>query len=400
MNEELALRRELAQTLSADIDRLIERLTADICAHSARYASGTPVSHEDLRLTLRGNMELALHEFAGMPPGDRSFEAVAAENGCLRAEQGMPLATVLQAYRRGGRVLWQAMADWMRDRPPAQQRLVGDMAGAVWETIDRFSSAMADSYRLRTLELQHREASRRGALFEALLDGRAGDPTVAAAAATALGVPRQGRYAVVVIAQDAQDPASPPDPGPALDALGLWSFWRPRAETVAGLVRIRPSGPDQPDQRDLLADVLRAQRVCRAGISPPFEDLTDAAQGLRLAQRALATLRPGSRAVADLDERLVHAALGAEPEMADRLATRYLDGVLRSGAEREVLLDTLRVWLDTGCSASATASRLFCHRNTILNRVSRIAELSGWPAGSGEARLGWALALRALELEH
>ncbi|MZD06066.1 PucR family transcriptional regulator, partial [Streptomyces sp. SID5785] len=260
MNEEPTLRRELAQTLLGDMDRLVDELKADICAHSATYASGRPVSHDDLRLTLRGNMEMALIEFGRLPGAEHRFEAVAAQNGRLRAEQDMPLATVLQAYRRGGRVLWQAMADWMRDRPPSQQHLVGDMAGAVWETIDRFSSAVADAYRLRTLELEHREASRRGALFEALLDGRAGDPAVAAAAATALGVPRQDRYAVVVIAQDAQDPGSPPDPGPALEAAGMWSFWRPRAETVAGLVRVGPQDPA------LLAGVLRHDIGYRAGI--------------------------------------------------------------------------------------------------------------------------------------
>ncbi|WP_327350892.1 PucR family transcriptional regulator [Streptomyces sp. NBC_01304] len=392
MNQELVLHRDLAMTLLDDMDGLVGKLSADIWAHSTVYASGRPVSHEDLQLTLRGNMELALHEFGALPSGERRFEAVAAENGRLRAEQGMPLATVLQAYRRGGRVLWQAMADWMCDRSPAQQGLMGDMAGAVWETIDKFSSAMADAYRLRTLELQHREASRRGALFEALLDGRAGDPAVATAAAAALGVPPCDRYAVVVIAPDAATPAPSPDPGPALETVGLWSFWRPRAEVVAGLVRLRTAEPA------LLADVLHHQAVGRAGISPVFTDLALADQGLRLAQRALVTLLPGSGEVACLDERLVHAALGAELEIADRMAMRYLDGVLRSGTERPELLKTLRVWLDSGCSASRTATQLFCHRNTILNRISRVAELTGWPADSGEARLGWALALRTLEL--
>ncbi|MZD04974.1 PucR family transcriptional regulator, partial [Streptomyces sp. SID5785] len=133
-------------------------------------------------------------------------------------------------------------------------------------------------------------------------------------------------------------------------------------------------------------------------ISPVFEELPGADQGLRLARRALATLAPGGREVAELDERLVHAALGAEPEITGRLTARYLEGVLTSGTERPELLGTLRVWLDTGCSASRTAARLFCHRNTVLNRIGRVAELTGWPAESGEARLGWALALRALEL--
>ncbi|MYT75324.1 MULTISPECIES: PucR family transcriptional regulator [unclassified Streptomyces] len=392
MNDESALRRELALTLLTDLDPLIAELAADICAHSSRYASGRPVSRDDLEDTLRGNMELALGEFGRLGGDRRRFEAVAADNGRLRAEQGMPLATVLKAYRRGGRVLWQAMADWMRDRPPSQQRLMGDMAGAVWETIDRFSSEMADAYRLRTLELEHRDASRRGALFEALLDGRAGDPAVATAAASALGVPRHDRFVVVLIAQDARDPASPPDPAPALEPVGMWSFWRSRGETVAGLVRL---GAHEPA---VLVDTLRAHLGYRAGVSPAFTELALADQGLRLARRALDTLAPGHGEVADLDERLVHAALGTEPEIAERLVARYLDGVLTSGVEGPALLTTLRVWLDSGCSASRTATALFCHRNTVLNRIGRVAELTGWPAESGEARLGWALALRAREL--
>ncbi|MEU8528142.1 MULTISPECIES: PucR family transcriptional regulator [Streptomyces] len=386
--EDQALRREMAMTLLGDLDRLTDDLVADIHAHSPLYFSGRPVSHTDLRGTCRSNVELALKDLGGLPSSDCHIEAAAAETGRLRAEQGMPLATVLKAYRRGGRVIWQAMADRMRDRSPAEQRMVGDMAGAVWETIDRFSTVMADSYRLTTLELQHREDSRRGALFEALLDGRGSDPAVTLAAATALGVPARERYAVVVVAQD---PASPADPAPALEAAGLWSFWRPRGERLAGLVRLGPAGSGT------LAATLRDSLGRTAGISPPFDELALADQGLRLAARALGTLPPGGSEVAELDERLVHAALGADREIAERTVLRYLDGVLRSGSERPVLLETLGVWLDTGCSAARTAERLYCHRNTVLNRIGRVAELTGWSAESGEARLGWALALRALE---
>ncbi|WP_399494439.1 helix-turn-helix domain-containing protein [Streptomyces sp. P9(2023)] len=67
-------------------------------------------------------------------------------------------------------------------------------------------------------------------------------------------------------------------------------------------------------------------------------------------------------------------------------------------ASSAALLETLRVWLDCGCSAARAAERLYCHRNTVLNRVSRIAELTGPSSESGDTRLGWALALRALPL--
>ncbi|MFJ7417063.1 helix-turn-helix domain-containing protein [Streptomyces uncialis] len=69
-----------------------------------------------------------------------------------------------------------------------------------------------------------------------------------------------------------------------------------------------------------------------------------------------------------------------------------------TGAEREVLLGTLRVWLDNGCSAARAAEALYCHRDTVLHRIARICELMGVPPESGAARLGWSLALRALPL--
>jgi DNA-binding PucR family transcriptional regulator len=80
------------------------------------------------------------------------------------------------------------------------------------------------------------------------------------------------------------------------------------------------------------------------------------------------------------------------------LVDRNLGPILRSRCESDVLLETLSVWLDTGSSLTATAAQLYCHRNTVLKRINRIVELTGMPADSGDARLGWALALRARSL--
>ncbi|WP_327351008.1 PucR family transcriptional regulator [Streptomyces sp. NBC_01304] len=386
---ESALRRRLARTLLADIDGLTAKVVADIRAHSSAYASGRLVSVGDLRAICRDNLVLALEDFGGLPSSAGDIEAAATETGRRRAEQGMPLDSVLHAYRRGGRVIWQAMTEPLRGPAAAEQDLVLEVAGALWETIDRFSTVMSDAYRLTQLELHHRQDSRRGALFEALLDGRGSDPAVAAAAATALGLPLRDRFAVVVVDQN---PAAPPDPGPALQAAGMWSFWRTRAERYAGIVRLGSTEPYE------LTAVLRKELGGTAGISPPFEELATADTARRLAERALRTLAPGSGAVAELDERLVQAALTDDPEISDRLLARYLEGILNCGAEGPVLLETLRAWLDAGCSASRAAEELYCHRNTVLNRIIRIAELTGWSPESGEARLGWALALRAAEV--
>ncbi|MFB7517200.1 PucR family transcriptional regulator [Streptomyces sp. NPDC056144] len=508
-----ALRRALATAMRADVDRLTDRAVDDIRAHSGTYASGAPVTREDLWEICRDNLLRALEDFGGIAPTGGDLERAARVTGRRRAEQGVPLDTVLQAYRRGGRVLWQVMAEHLRARAGREadsRDLELDMAGGVWETIDRYSVAMADEYRLAQLELQSRRDTRRVALFEALLDGRADDPAVATAAAAALGVPSLDRYVVVVAAQD---PAAPPDLAPVLEAHGMWSFWRPRAGRYAGIVRLprrdtpagRPgaglrggagswgsvaartsgargagasrgfaagrepggvrqaagstwaagsggtggpggasrgrgsgsasggsSGPGGPggsrvaagpgavggvggsggflgaggaggafgvggsDQSDALRDVLRELTGATAGISPEFERLSDAGRALRLAEQTLRTLPAGSGEAAVFDERLAEVLLGGRSDIAERIVTVHLGPVLATGGERTALLTTLRVWLDHGCSAARAAELLYCHRNTVLNRIGRVAELTGRSSECGEARLGWALALRAL----
>ncbi|WP_165984232.1 CdaR family transcriptional regulator [Streptomyces sp. YIM 98790] len=394
------LRTALATALLRRLDTLAARVVADIHAHSTLYAAGHPVSTEDLHETVRQNLLHSLRELGDMPADSRGdFEAAARETGRRRAVQQVPLETVLRAYRRGGRVVWEAITELLREWSVEPGHRALDVAGVVWETIDTYSSAMSESYRLTQLELHQQEDTRRGALFEALLDGRGADPTVAKAAAAVLGIPEQDRFVVVAAAQD---PAAPTDPAPALEAHGVWSFWRPRAAgrlpgppawgVNAGLIRLGGLDPDQ------LSGILRDRLGATAGISPVILRLAQADGALRLAERALRTLPPEGGEVAALDERLPEALLCEQPDTAERLVDRYLGGVLRSTSERRVLLDTLRVWLDTGGSATASASRLYCHRNTVLNRVARISELTGRAADSGETRLGWALALRALPL--
>ncbi|MFD3534913.1 PucR family transcriptional regulator [Streptomyces sp. NPDC058664] len=401
-----ALRRSLATAMLADVDRLTDRAVDDIRAHSGTYASDAPVTREDLWEICRDNLLRALEDFGGLRATGGDFERAARETGRRRAEQGVPLDTVLQAYRRGGRVLWQVMAEHLRGRAGREsdsRDVELDMASGVWETIDRYSVAMADAYRIAQLELQSRQDTRRVALFEALLDGRADDPAVASAAAAALGVPAVDRYVVVVAAQD---PAAPPHPAPVLEAQGLWSFWRPRSGRYAGIVRLprrdapagRPqaAGPgDDPALRALLG-TLRERTGATAGVSPEFERLSQAGRALRLAEQTLRTLPTGSGEIAAFDDRLAQVLLSGRADIAERIVTVHLGPVLATGGERAALLTTLRVWLDHGCSASRAADRLYCHRNTVLNRIGRVAELTGRSSESGEARLGWALALRAL----
>src|SRR5699024_11470279 len=76
-----------------------------------------------------------------------------------------------------------------------------------------------------------------------------------------------------------------------------------------------------------------------------------------------------------LDEHLPEALLLNPHQLPLYLAERWLVPLLALHAcTREPLLETLRVWADTGGSTRATAQSLFCHRNTVINRLNEILD--------------------------
>jgi DNA-binding PucR family transcriptional regulator len=46
-------------------------------------------------------------------------------------------------------------------------------------------------------------------------------------------------------------------------------------------------------------------------------------------------------------------------------------------AEQQTLLATLATWLATNGNSTETGRLLFCHRNTVRNRLARLEQLSG-----------------------
>jgi DNA-binding PucR family transcriptional regulator len=75
-------------------------------------------------------------------------------------------------------------------------------------------------------------------------------------------------------------------------------------------------------------------------------------------------------------------------------------GSLRSlpPAEQSLLLDTLSAWFAAGGSTVRAAAALHCHRNTVLYRLNRIAELTGRKIASPDASAELYIALQAVRL--
>ena len=63
--------------------------------------------------------------------------------------------------------------------------------------------------------------------------------------------------------------------------------------------------------------------------------------------------------------------------------------------ERLELLRTLDQWLSVNGAWDPAAARLALHRNTVRNRIERIAKLTGRRMEDGDDRMGLWLALKA-----
>jgi len=377
----------LSLAVLARVDDLTDRLVEVILDEDPSYSGPGRTPREDLQRSCHDNLLRILQWLTGTTdPGTDPFDAPRA-TGRRRAEQGMPLESVLHAYRLGYRIIWEGLVSQARAEGGVDGLV--EAASEVWAIVDEFSSIVADSYRETEAEFARRDDRRRDALVDALLEGRGTERTVAADAAAALDLPEHGRFAVVVLAgEDVSRPA-----GSALRAVGMRVAWRNRTDREIGLVSLGRAEPSD------VVGALQGVTGLRAGVSPAVEGLAEVDVAHRLAETALRAVPTGEPLVAELDARLPGALLVTAPDLSARLVRRALGGVLDlDGDERAVLLDTLRTWLDTGGSAGQTAARLYCHRNTVLNRLRRLEGLTDRSLERVDHLVEWSLALLALDV--
>ncbi|ROQ99564.1 PucR-like helix-turn-helix protein [Streptomyces sp. 2132.2] len=373
---------EIREDLSRRITVTADRLTARTLAEDPAYAAllGRAGLRERIHLDLRQSVDGLDRALRGLPVE----LAEARATGALLAGAGLPLASLLRTRRRGGRMVWQTLGEAVAAHDPAALPRLLPAAAVLWDVQDQLTDALSEAYRRTETARRDHERERRTALLDALLDG-AGP---ADGPAAGLGLPERGRFAVVVLAPGASGasgesgswgsadsadssggPLDAPDP---FDAKGPRVLWRIRADGETGLVQLGHHPLES------VRDVL-ARPGARAGVSPVVETPADLARARRLAALALRTATAsGGPCTALLDERLPAALVASQAELAGRLRQVVLGPVLALPAEdRRVLLTTLGTWLTCQGSTTYAAQRLYCHRNTVSNRLRRLERLTG-----------------------
>lgn len=171
---------------------------------------------------------------------------------------------------------------------------------------------------------------------------------------------------------------------------------------LIGLVVLPEEG-----SREKRAELIRELRLCLAVgdgsvcVGPLVRGVSAGLHSLRQAEAtlALAPIHASRATVVDSDDYLVDRMISenlsddSKRQFTSELLQELIDYDKRRGAS---LLDTLEVWLASGCNTASSARTLFLERQSMHNRLQKIFSLIGGdPRGTGKVG-GLFVALRTL----
>ncbi|AYN43060.1 PucR family transcriptional regulator [Streptomyces dangxiongensis] len=378
--------RMLLDGLPGLTDRLVDALRERQPAYRAALDDDRPGTWQEVHRSLRHSVSSLLD-----PRGTRDTARQCSWRiGVTRAEQGIPLDAVLHAYRLGGALVWQELVDVTCRTAPEDVRLLVHVAGDVWDFVDEHCTLVADAYRQTERQLTWRRENRVRLLAAALLDGT-GRIADLPETAQALGLPEQGRYTVVAVAG-----ARSADAVRALLPPRVRVHWHTGPETDYGIVAAEDGSVAAGDGN--AAVPAATPSGLRVGIGPAVAGLAAVGEARRLADTALG-LCPVTGGTVRLAGHLPEALVVSRPDLASLLVERAFGplGRLEPG-DADVLLDTVAAWLACDGSAQRASRRLYCHRNTVLNRLRRYERLTGRCLSRPADLVETALALTARRL--
>lgn len=322
---------------------------------------------------------------AGAEPEMESLLGFAGDLGAKRARAGIPPEALISAVRLDFSIIWECLLE-IADVEDAA--LLASRVDRVWRVVDEFATRTHTSYLTERVRMAQEESSIRREFIARLFNQSSPSAETVNQVAAALGVDPAAHFGLVAASG-----------GAAVNlrktATGLGSGqYRTRFfvhEFGGNTYAFWPLPPHREATRPAVPPALGGI-LC--GYIPDVAGLRALPAAARTAEILASLLQPSDA-----------GPLSAEAAWA-RLAKQQLDDAgldlltdldaalsVCRGGERDRLEETVRSFLATG-SITVTAQRLFCHRNTILNRISRFQELTGVdlavPAQAARVVVAWA----------
>ncbi|GAB3539182.1 PucR family transcriptional regulator [Arthrobacter tecti] len=346
----------------ADIDRIADEYLQEV--RTIDGYGGAAVVDQDLRETAVASMELLLRLIGDLPVPER-LAAMSEALGHRRAHQGVPLESLLRAVRMDFRVLWTVMLEKV---PEGSLPELTKDAVRVWEAVEFHTIRAHAGYLNELASMAQEKETQRAFLLSRLVGSDGKDPQVLGQAARALGVKPESSFVVAVAAVDAQKAFR----AEAVRA-GVEQYLHERDGVLILILEDVPAraGRKPEGTRPWLA-------LLDCFVAPPAHSLAEVPLMLRIALDSLPVVtagRPGRHTVRDTWGQVAATRLG---EYGTVLANTVLGPLAAiSSHERDRLIETVQAYLRSG-SVSETAGELYCHRNTVLNRIARFEQLTGF----------------------
>ncbi|WP_328745079.1 helix-turn-helix domain-containing protein [Streptomyces sp. NBC_00285] len=384
----------LAARCESHVNELARHMARDVFERLPGY-SDLPADVKDVEVAATVRTGLRLYLRRARDPQRRAGDySLFRERAAQRAEEGMPLPTLLRAHATAVHVLWQALRD----------EATGEEAGALIELVDLLLrgheaviGAVTETYLAEqaTLAAERREHHR--SLVRGLLDGSMSPQRAfkqlgleGPCLVVHLHLPREESTETTSVADRRQVRRVQAVVDRSLDTEPVSLLG------VDGGQVIVPQQADDKDGIHTYQELCTSLRqVCGNGVRLAAVAAATA-QDVPAAARTAAEIVRIARAcghppgVHTMNDVLLEYHLSQPDESSDRIAA-LLDPI----EDRPDLIDTLRVHLGHRQDRRSTARHLGLHPNTVDNRLTRISELTGLDIASSR---GTALALAALLL--
>lgn len=362
----------VCQGLTVRLDELAIEIAEKLRAELPHFAAAMAI--EELVPAVHQNIE-GLIESVRL---NRTLSVPGPHNtGLLRAEQEMPLETVLSGFRIGVIHIWQELvlgceeADretFGADGPAPASRALLMSASVLWTTFEKYSQEIAKAYQTFAAERQQRNHRRRQALLTMLFSGEPGHDQTLVDVANQLQFPTAGTFVVLMTEHSAPDTDTPETARTSLAGIGLQSVWKSEARSDIGLIAVA-------GQIDILRITEHVSRLKfrKVGVSRPFSGLSAVPAAVAQARIASNAGREGRHIVTHFDDAQVAGLLISSPALAAGLQQHVFGAIQEmSNVDQDLLIGTLRAWFDNGGHPESAATELHCHPNTVRYRLNRL----------------------------
>jgi len=348
---------KLLERLSADRAALVEDFLARLT--STHLYDGYNLAQEDLRRAATDTIEMLILQIGGVPL-PAHLKNLPARLGVRRARQGVGREVLLEAVRLDFRVLWSGLLRANGDRPADTLVLhTEDVLSAVERYISEVQAAYLDEQAALNRDARV-EISR---AFSRLLAAGDDVATVADEVAAVLRFRADAEFEVISVTVSNAERARR---AIAADKSGRhsisWDF-----DDGTTFVRERISGTSW----------TTAFKHIPGGLVESTAGLQNVPSVIELARaiaRHTGELNPGLSTEADVWPCIAHERLGPFLPGLHSHAVAAIDELPQP--DRDRLFDTVLQFCTNG-SIKETAETLFCHRNTIVNRLLRFHDLTG-----------------------